>query len=316
MLSLIIPVYKNSESIPVLIKNIEKIFKNITDDKECIFVIDGSPDDSYLILKKLLPKKKFKSQLILLSKNFGSFQAIRAGLKHSRGNKFITMSADIQEPPSLILKMYKYLCNESVDIVLAARKSRKENFLSKTFSKIFWFFFSNLVFKEIPLGGIDMFGCNLVFKKNLLKLNETNSTIVGQIFWLGFRRKIINYDRLERKKGKSQWTISKKIKYFNDSFFSFTDLPIKILNRLSIFLIFLFLTLSVFVVTAKLTGLIQVPGYTMIILVICLIGSINLLCFGILGSYLWRAYENTKKRPLELVQNKYLFNNHSKKKDD
>lgn len=211
MLSLIIPVYKNSESIPSLLTALTDINEKVNGDLEVVFVVDGSPDNSYQLLYENLPSLVFKSQLILLSRNFGSFVATRAGLQQSSGNYFAVMAADLQEPPDLVVQMYEKLKTEELDVIVGVRESRDDPLLSKLSSSIFWYIYRKFVVPEIPHGGVDMFACNKIFRDVLLTLDERHSSLISQIFWIGFRRDVIVYKRLKREHGKSAWTFKKKL---------------------------------------------------------------------------------------------------------
>lgn len=300
MLSLVIPVYRNEESLPSLLRAVDNLNVELHGALEVVFVVDGSPDRSYEILRDSLPLQNFASQLILLSKNFGSFMAIRTGLQHGKGSTFAVMAADLQEPPDLVLTMNRVLNTEPVDVVVGVRESRQDPFLSKLASKTFWGLYKRYVIPEMPAGGVDMFGCNLEFRDNLLKLEERHSSLIAQIFWLGFRRQIVHYSRVAREHGKSAWTLRKKINYLMDSVFSFTDLPIRLLIRVGAVGSAISALYGVSVILAKLGGLIDVPGYAMTLFTITLLGSLNLLGLGVVGSYAWRTYENTKGRPLAI----------------
>jgi hypothetical protein len=161
------------------------------------------------------------------------------------------------------------------------------------------------VVSEIPEGGVDVFGCNRAFREKLLELEESRSSLVALIFWLGFRRKIFTYRRLPRQEGKSAWTLKKKIEYMNDSVYAFTDLPVRILTRIGFIGTLVSSILALAAVVARLSGTIDVPGYTMTLLVVVFFGALNLLGLGIVGAYAWRAYENSKQRPQALVAAKY-----------
>ena len=222
--SLIIPVYMNEDNIPDLLDAIREMHDEIGTEFEVVFVVDGSPDKSYEKLKLGLVQEVFISKIVLLSRNFGSFSAIRTGLKAATGNYFAVMAADLQEPPELAIEFLNILSTDSVDVVIGTRDGRDDPFFSQLASNVFWFIYKKLVVKDMPAGGIDVFGCNKAFKDSLLKLDESHSSLIAQIFWLGFRRKQVNYKRLERQKGVSAWTFNKKVKYMLDSVFSFTDL--------------------------------------------------------------------------------------------
>lgn len=301
MLTLVIPVYRNESSISSLLDAVEKLHLHVKGEMETVFVIDGSPDRCYELLRAALPEKSFPSQLVLLSKNFGSFQAIRVGLQLGNGERFAVMAADLQEPPELVLEMDRVLCEEAIDVVVGVRDGRMDPLLSRLPAQIFWGLYRRYVVPEIPPGGVDVFGCNRQFRDTLLQLDERHSSLIAQIFWLGFRRKCISYIRQERQHGKSAWTLHKKINYLMDSIFAFTDLPIRLLIRIGGSGAFLAGLLGMVVFIARLLGMITVPGYAITILAITFLGAVNLMGLGIVGSYAWRAYENTKGRPLAIV---------------
>jgi glycosyltransferase involved in cell wall biosynthesis len=307
LLTLVIPVYRNEGSIPDLLGAVEQLYRDLNGEMETVFVVDGSPDRCYEILREALPGKCFPAQLVLLSRNFGSFQAIRTGLELGNGDRFAVMAADLQEPPELVLEMDRALREEPVDVVVGVRDGRQDPLLSRIPAQVFWGLYRRYVVPEIPPGGVDVFGCNRAFRDNLLKLDERHSSLIAQIFWLGFRRKCVSYARQARQHGKSAWTLHKKINYLMDSVFAFTDLPIRLLIRVGGGGAVLAGLLGFIVLIAKLLGMVSVQGYAVTMLTITFLGSVNLLGLGIVGSYAWRAYENTKGRPLAIIlRNEFL----------
>ena len=312
MFIFVIFVYRNESFIFDLLGAVEKLHQALKGEMETVFVVDGSPDRSYEFLRAALPEKSFPSKLALLSKNFGSFQAIRVGMQLGSGERFAVMAADLQEPPELVLEMDRALREEAIDVVVGVRDGRMDPILSRIPAQIFWGLYRRYVVPEIPPGGVDVFGCNRHFRDILLQLDERYSSLIAQIFWLGFRRKCISYVRQERQHGKSAWTLQKKINYLMDSIFAFTDLPIRLLIRIGGGGAFLAGMLGLGILVAKLLGMITVPGYAMTMLVITFLGAVNLLGLGIVGSYAWRAYENTKGRPLAIVLRNECFGAHEK----
>jgi glycosyltransferase involved in cell wall biosynthesis len=308
MYSIVIPVYKNEASIPELLATLHGINKRLDSTLEVVFVVDGSPDESFQRLNAELPAVAFKSKLIALSRNFGSFSAIRIGLQRATGPYFAVMAADLQEPADLIVSFLEELAKGETDIVVGTRVSRDDPFLSKMASHAFWFLYRKLIQPELPPGGIDVFGCNAAFCRELLKLEESHSSLVSLLVWLGFRRKAIPYKRARRQHGKSAWTFSKRLRYLADASFSFSNLPIKVLLWLGSVGLLISVIFSIILLWSRLTGRIQVPGYSPIVLTIIFFGSINLICLGIVGAYVWRVYENTKRRPGAVVLREIEFN--------
>lgn len=308
MYSIVIPVYKNEASIPDLLLTLTGISKRLDSALEVVFVVDGSPDESFQRLAAELPSVGFKSKLIALSRNFGSFSAIRAGLQKAAGPYFAVMAADLQEPADLIVAFFDELAKDEADVIVGTRVSRDDPFFSRIGSQLFWSLYRKFVQPELPPGGIDVFGCNAAFHRELLKLEESHSSLVGLVLWLGFRRKTLPYKRMGRRHGKSAWTFAKRVRYLMDSSFSFSDLPIKVLLWVGSIGVVISVIFSIILLWSRLTGRIQVPGYSPIVLSIIFFGSVNLVCLGIVGAYVWRVYENTKKRPGAVVLREMEFN--------
>lgn len=306
MYSIIVPVYKNEENLPSLLAALNAIGESIS-PLEVVFVVDGSPDNSYSILDDKLDGCHFHSQLILLSKNFGSFAAIKTGLAHAEGEYFSVMAADLQEPPELVIEFFRVLKTEPVDITIGTRESRDDPLLTRLGANMFWSVYRKFVQREVPPGGVDIFGCNKKVRDHLIAFTESNSFLVGQLLWLGFRRELVYYTRLRRLHGKSAWTLRKKLHYLMDGIFSFSDMPIKLLVAFGLLGMFAAVFLSALILAAKFSGVIAVPGYTATVLVIVFFAGLNSLGLGIIGSYTWRVFENTKARPHAIVMQKKRF---------
>jgi glycosyltransferase involved in cell wall biosynthesis len=305
--SLIIPVFRNADSLPDLLKQVDRIATNLPEPLETVFVIDGSPDASYAILKHALAARPSPAQLIALSRNFGSFSAIRTGMAKARGRYFAVMAADLQEPPELIDELFRALNEEEIDVVIATRLYRGDPFLSRLFSSAFWFIYRKLVLPEMPPGGADLFACSKRVRDVLCSLAELRTSLVGLIFWVGFRRKFVPYRRLPRRHGRSAWGFRRKLHYMLDSIYSFTSLPIELLTVTGAIGIAASLGISSVVLGAWLMGLINVPGYAPVILSIVFFGALNLFGSGIVGSYVFRTYENTKGRPYAIILSEEVF---------
>ena len=304
--SLVIPVYKNAESISRLLTVLADMNQALYDKLEVVFVVDGSPDESFSLLKQHLPDMSFRAQLLAHSRNFGSFPAIRTGLAAATGNFYGVMAADLQEPPELIQAFFFSLENNECDVAIGTRNGRSDPFMSRIASDIFWGIYRRLVVKDMPPGGVDIFGCNRVFRDHLLQLEESRSSLIALIFWLGFRRKFVAYERQLRQEGKSSWTLSKKIDYMLDSVFAFTDYPIRLLMKIGALGSLISIGLGIGILIARLSGFIEVPGYAATMLTVLFLGALNLFGLGLVGTYAWRSYENTKQRPLSIVASKFI----------
>ncbi len=299
MISLVVPVYRSAAGIADLLEAVEGLARSVEETFEAVFVVDGSPDDSLLLLGRDLPKAGFDSQLLSLSRNFGAISAIRSGLQVARRDVVVVMSADLQEPPELVLELLSKLRSGDCDVAVGERVGRAD---SSFFSNLFWWMYRRFVIPEIPKGGADVFGCTRAVRDQILRLKEGNSSLVGLLFWVGFRRCLVPYERQPRPKGKSAWTLGKKLTYLNDSVFSFSDLPIRLLTRAGLFGLAVSFFFSLVVLIVRLTGPTEVPGYAATVLVVTFFGALNLFGLGVIGSYVWRSFENTKGRPEYIVQ--------------
>ncbi len=299
--SIVIPVYRNEHSLVDLLAALKTVAAQIGDEMEVVFVVDGSPDGSFARLQAALPSAGFASQLILLSRNFGSFSAIAAGLAAARGEYFAVIAADLQEPPSLTTEFFEVLQKGDYDLVLGKREGRNDPLITRFMSGLFWRFYRRFVQTQMPKGGVDVFGCTRRVRDELLKLHESNSTLVGLLMWIGFRRTTVSYTRAVRRHGRSAWSFGRKVRYLKDSIFAFSDLPVRVLGFLGALGMFVSIILGFLIVAARITGKIDVPGYAASATLIMFFGGLNSLGIAILGEYLWRTFENTKQRPPHIV---------------
>lgn len=306
--SIVVPVYRNEESIGRLLSTLSDIATKFQGALEVVFVVDGSPDHSFSLLQQALPNLAFPAQLLAHSRNFGSFPAIRTGLAAARGEYFGVMAADLQEPPELMSAFFESLDANECDVVVGTRLRRNDAALDRAASGVFWWVYRRFVLSDMPEGGVDVFGCNREFRDQLLALQETRSSLIALIFWLGFRRKLVGYERRAREEGVSAWTLRKKIDYMLDSIFAFTDYPIRLLTRIGLAGCLFSILLTIVLLISHLAGVIKVPGYVPTLLVVLFFGALNLFGIGLVGVYAWRTYENTKNRPLAIVA-KSLKNN-------
>jgi len=307
MHSLVVPVYGNEASIGELLEAIAGLARRLPQPLEAVFVVDGSPDRSHALLRDALPRMPFRSQLLAHSRNFGAFAAIRTGLAAARGDDVAVMAADLQEPIELIERFYDVLARDEADVVVGTRVARADPFFSRLASTTFWWLYRRLVLPQIPPGGVDVFACNRAFRTELLAMGEANTSLVGQLFWLGMRRAVLPYERLERRHGRSGWSFSRKLKYLMDSVFAFSDLPVRLLILVGGLGLGTSLLLGGVVAVARLLGYITLPGYAMTMLTLLFFGGLNTFGLGLIGAYVWRAYENTKQRPLAIVQRAQEF---------
>lgn len=297
--SLVVPIYGNAGTITALIGAIEHIADQIDGGLETIFVVNGSPDESRELLLTALATSKLRGRVVDHSRNFGSFAAIRTGMSLAQGDRIAVMAADLQEPPELVIEFLRQLASGDVDVVAGERRSRDDD--GDTASKVYWRLYRRFVVSDMPSAGVDVFACTAAVRNVICSLESVHTSLVAQLFWVGFRRELIPYDRLPRP-GESGWTLRRKFRYLSDSVFAFTELPVRLLWLVGIVGITLGIVVGAIVLVARATGTITVPGYAATVLILLLFLSLNSLGLGIIGSYVWRAYDTIKRRPGAIVR--------------
>jgi len=305
--SVIVPVYRNEESLHLVVERLEWLDAQFGGQTEAVFVVDGSPDNSILVLKRLLAATSLRSQLISHSRNFGSFAAIRTGFLQARGEYVAAMAADLQEPVELVQTFFQKLSSGDYDVAIGTRLARRDPLVSRVLSRTYWSLYRKLVQPQMPAGGVDIFACTRQVAQQFANLGESNSSLVGLLFWLGYRRVEVPYSRAEREHGKSAWSMNKKIGYLLDSIFSFTSLPISIILLVGILGSAVSLLIAFIVFFSALWGQIPVPGYAPQMIVLLFATGSILFALGIVGTYVWRTFENTKNRPGSIIMQHETF---------
>ncbi len=303
-LSIIVPVYYNEDTLPRVFETLQGLAEKHGDEIlfEFVFVDDGSGDGSYELLKGFAAREP-RARVIKLSRNFGAHTAVTAGISFSTGDCITGISADLQEPVDLLVDMYREW-RKGFPVVIATRRSRRESRLSVAFSNLYYGLMSRFSEVDFPRGGFDSFLIDRKVADVIRATEEKNTTVQGLILWSGFRRATVSYDRQARTGGRSRWTLSKKIKLFIDSFIAFSHFPIRFVSVTGIVVALLgFLyALAVIVDRVFLGG--EVKGWASLMVVVLLLSGVQLVGFGILGEYLWRTIEESRKRPLFVVDEK------------
>lgn len=299
--SVVIPVYGNEATLGAVIDRLSAVATRLDGPMEAVFVVDGSPDGSLVVLRRLLPEAAIPSQIVVHSRNFGSFPAIRSGLAAARGQFIGVMAADLQEPPELMEAFFAELAGGRADVAVGRRESRADPALSSFASRTFWSLYRRTINPSIPRGGVDVFGCSREVAMALLRLDEAHSSLVGLLYWVGYRRAEVPYERAPRTSGKSGWTFHKRVRYLLDSVFSFTDIPISLLTTVGLIGGLLTTVAAVVVFGGWAAGRITNPGYTPLMLVMLFSTFTLLTGLGIVGSYVWRTFENSKGRPVAIA---------------
>lgn len=298
-LSIVVPVYYNEENLLSLYADMkEKVLSKLPEynvDYEIIFVDDGSKDKSYTVMQELA---KLDSKIILLklSRNFGEHAAILAGLSRCTGDFAVRKAADLQEPSTLIIDMLeKYL--EGNKVVIATRAERQEPFIQRSLSSLYATIMRKIALPNMPKGGFDSFLIDRQVIDTLVNMKEKNTSLMSQILWSGFKTGSVPYTRLKRTAGKSRWTFSKKIKLAIDSVLGFSYFPIRFITFLGFVFSFASLIALIVTIIRRVTGAIDVEGYSSLLIVMLFGFGIVMFSLGILGEYMWRMFDATRNRP-------------------
>ncbi len=294
-LSIIVPVYFNEtnlpETVPALLALREKIGA-----LEIVLVDDGSGDRSYAIMEELQRKHPAELTLVKLTRNFGSMAAILAGLSVARGESIGMISADLQDPPELFLQMHE-AWREGQKSVFAVRADREEKGIGRWAANSYYALMRRFALKDYPKGGFDYFLIDRQVAEEVVKIGEKNTNLMSLVFWLGFPAKLIPYVRRERKAGRSRWTLGKKVKLFIDSFVAFSYFPVRAMSLLGVIVSLGAFTYAVFVVSYSVLHGMPVAGFSTLASLLALLSGLQMLMLGILGEYLWRTLDETRRRP-------------------
>ena len=302
-LSIIIPVYYSEDTLMDCYNDLKENVLQKLDSYEIILVDDGSEDNSYKICKEIASIDT-SVRLLKLSRNFGSHAACYAGLVACTGDCCTIKAADLQEPSSLILDMYESW-KQGNRVVLAVREGREESLPQIAFANIYYRLVCKFVSSKMPKSGFD---CYLVDRKvieALKLLDERNSAITLQILWAGFKTGIVTYTRLSRQKGKSRWTLSKKIKLVLDSFVTFSSAPVRFIEFIGGLFAAGACIWGVVLIILNLTGTIEVEGWTTLMILLLFSSGMIMLILGILGEYVWRILDVAQNRPVYFIEEEF-----------
>jgi dolichol-phosphate mannosyltransferase len=297
-ISLVIPIYNEESVLGALFARLKESLADLP-PSEILFVNDGSTDDSLTRLTRFLQEVP-ETRIINLSRNFGHQSALMAGITHARGEAVILMDGDLQDPPEVLPQMIEEW-NKGAEVIVAARKSRRERGIRKLLFPLFYKVFSYL--SDFPFSlSAGIFG--LMDRKavdEMIKLEECNRYIPGLRNWIGFKTAIVWYDREERAGGRPRQDLLSLMKYGADAVFSFSYKPLRLSLLFGLCISGLSFLYAALLVVLRLLEVNYVKGFTTTTVAIFFLGGLILISNGILGEYLGRVYDEVKRRPLFIV---------------
>jgi glycosyltransferase involved in cell wall biosynthesis len=304
MISLVIPIFNEEELIEQLYERTLSSLRSITDDFEIICVDDGSTDSS---LQKLIKchqqDKRFK--VLSLSRNFGHQAALLAGLSFAKGDCIAMIDGDLQDPPELLSEFYKKI-QEGYQVVYAVRKKRKEGPIKRLAYWLFYRIMGSISKVSIAFDSGDFSMITREVMEQILKIPEQSLFLRGSRSWVGFKQIGIQYEREKRAAGRPKYNFKMLFNLAYNGIFSFSDFPIKFLWKLG-FITALLSAIYILIIFIKKIFYGTVPeGFTTLILAIIFFSGVQLICIGILGEYIVRIYDETRKKPHFIVKEKYL----------
>ena len=298
-ISIIIPVYYNSDTLMLLYEDMKAKILGKLCDYEIVMVDDGSGDDSWEVMNRIRELDE-NVKCVRLSRNFGEHAALLAGLNVCTGDCAVTKQADLQEDSELILQLYDK-GKEGNKVVLAVRGERDEPAIKKFFANLYYSIVRKTIDDKMPKGGFDCYLLDRQAIEVLLKLDEKNSSLSLQVLWIGFKSDKVYFHRKDREVGKSRWTFSKKFKLVVDSMMSFSYFPIKFMSGLGVVMAILaFIWILEVLIEYCAIGT-PVKGWSTLMCLVLFSSGMILLMLGVLGEYVWRTLDATRNRPVFIV---------------
>ena len=300
-ISVVVPCYNEQESILLFYEEINNVSKGMEQEFEFIFVNDGSSDRTLECMKEL-SEKDARVKYVSFSRNFGKEAAIHAGFSKAEGDYIVMMDADLQDPPSILPEMLRYM-EEGYDSVATRRVTRKgEPPIRSFFARMFYKIINKISNVDIVDGARDYRLMTAQMKDAILAMPEYNRFSKGIFGWVGFRTKWLEYENVERVAGETKWNFWKLFLYSIEGIIAFSTAPLVLSSVFGMLFCILSFTLIVFIIVRTLLFGDPVAGWPSLVCIMFFIGGIQLFCHGITGQYLSKTYMETKNRPKYIIK--------------
>lgn len=312
LISLVVPVYNEYENINEFYRRCVEVLELLREPFEIVFVNDGSKDDTIELLLALCNKDR-RIKVINLSRNFGKEIAMTAGIEHSSGDVVIPIDADLQDPPELIPElMAKW--REGYDVVYATRIKREgETWFKQWTANMFYKIIGSVTRFNIPKNTGDFRIMDRKVVEALKQLREQHRFMKGLFSWVGFRQTSLPYYREPRFAGKSKWNYWKLWNFAIEGITSFSYAPLQFATYIGFSVALCAFIYGIYLIILTLLHSNPVPGYPSLMVVMLFLGGVQLFTMGIIGEYIGRIYNESKRRPLYFVQDSFGFNDQEKK---
>jgi polyisoprenyl-phosphate glycosyltransferase len=294
LLSVVVPVFNEAENLEAFHHRLAAVADGLDRDVELIFVDDGSTDGSYACLEALHARDR-RVRLVRLSRNFGSHSACLAGFAHARGDHAVILSADLQDPPELIVDLLG-AAERGHDVVLGTREQRDDPWSTRVLAGLYHRTMRRIAMPTWPKEGFDFMLASRRALDVLLSRSERNTSVFGEILWSGFAQTTVPYHRAERRAGRSKWTAGKKLKLVIDACVAFSYLPIRAISVIGAACLAVGVVVAGVVVARFASGS-PVHGWTVLLAALLGVGGIQIILLAIVGEYVWRAVDEVRGRP-------------------
>lgn len=305
-ISIVVSCYNEEKALPLFYKEIEEVrqrdFKDLELEFEYIFIDDGSSDDTLNIIKKLNNEDE-KVKFISFSRNFGKEAAMYAGLCKSTGDLVAVMDADLQDPPSLLRKMYDSIKNENYDCIATRRVTRKgEPPIRSFFARMFYKIINKMSNVEMVDGARDFRLMNRKMVDSIVSLKEYNRYSKGLWSFVGFKTKWIEYENIKRVAGETKWSFWKLFKYAIEGITAFSTTPLIISSLVGLLFCLFAIVLIIAIIIRTLVFGDPTSGWPSLVCIIFFVSGIQLFSLGIIGQYLSKTYLEVKNRPIYIIR--------------
>ena len=303
LVTIIVPCYNEEESLPLFYEEITKVAKEMKQVKfELLFINDGSKDKTLSILRKISESDN-RVRYVSFYRNFGKEAAMYAGFEEANGDYVAVMDADLQDPPSLLPKMYQIIKDEEYDCVATRRVTRAgEPPIRSFFARIFYKLINKISKTDIVDGARDYRLMTRQMVDSILSMKEYNRFSKGIFGWIGFNTKWLAYENIERIAGETKWSFWKLFLYSLEGIVAFSTLPLTIASIFGILFCFIAFIMIIVIIIRTLAFGDSTSGWPSLVCIIFLVSGIQLFCIGIIGQYLSKTYLETKKRPIYIVK--------------
>ncbi|MFC6348327.1 glycosyltransferase family 2 protein [Vagococcus carniphilus] len=303
LITIIIPCFNEEQAIQHFVDEMSKIEKQFeATNFEYIFINDGSTDNTLPVLKEL-SKVNEKYHYLSFSRNFGKEAALYAGLQHSTGDYVTVMDVDLQDPPSLLPKMYQLITEEKYDCVGTRRVSRKgEPKIRSFFARQFYRVINRISDVEIVDGARDYRLMTRQMVDAILEVKEYNRFSKGIFSWVGFDTYYLEFENVERTDGETSWSFWSLFKYSLDGIVAFSEFPLVFSAFVGLFSFVGAIIALIFIIIRALVYGDPTSGWPSLVCIILALGGLQLLCLGVVGQYLGKTFLETKRRPIYIIK--------------